>query len=111
MLSCSTRLNKSSFNFKGFYLNDGIEPSKRYSLISLLFILKCLWKTLVIRILKNSRSFVDKSSVKLEAPVQSSRHTFAMIRYRKNTCTKAKFERKRLSPFTFHLERTQLGLK
>ena len=28
--------------------NDGMEPSKRYSFISLLFILKCLSKTLVM---------------------------------------------------------------
>ena len=32
--------------------NDGMEPSKRYSLISLFFILKCLSKTLVIRIVQ-----------------------------------------------------------
>ena len=45
----------------------------------------------------------------LEAPVQSSRHIFAMIRYRKNASTKVKFERKRLSPFQFHLQRTQFN--
>ena len=51
---------------------------------------------------------------------QSSKHqykaaafflNFTMIRYRKNACTKAKFERKRRSPFKFHLKRTQLVLK
>ena len=38
-----------AFFFLFEFENDGMEPSKRCSFISLLFILKCLSKTLVIR--------------------------------------------------------------
>ena len=37
-----------SVGFLFEFENDGMEPSKRYSFISLLFILKCLSKTLVM---------------------------------------------------------------
>ena len=46
------------------------------------------------------------SWISIRPLVQRSRHIFAMIRYRKNARTKAKFERKGLSSFKFHFQQT-----
>ena len=42
---------KNSHVFSFEFVNDGMEPSKCHSFISLLFILNCLSKTLVIIII------------------------------------------------------------
>ena len=48
--------------------NDGFEPSKRYSLISLFFILKCLSMISVLILIEGSRG----GSLNLEYRIRSS---------------------------------------